>query len=127
RERKSDVIVFSAEISSRVPQLRKEFLVERSLQIAHTFRAAGAAFSADHALDHLDVMRPPQREVFVMFDQGFGQLIFLIERFRVREDFNDGARAFALIAAALFIVNRRILSRRIESAAAQEGKELIRK
>ena len=60
------------------PKLGKEFLVQRLLQIADAFRTAAAGFGADHALDHLAVVRAPQRKIFVVIQERFGELIFLV-------------------------------------------------
>jgi len=50
----------------------KKLLVESSLQVSDTFGATGTALRADHALDHLDVMRTPKRKVLIVLQQSFG-------------------------------------------------------
>src|SRR5688500_1211965 len=61
RKRAATAAVLRIEISAGFPEFRIEFFVERCLQITDSFRAAGAAFRADHAFDHLNVMRAPER------------------------------------------------------------------
>src|SRR5947199_6953862 len=100
--------MFAAEIRPCFPKLRKELLIERRAEIADTFRPASAAFSSDHALDHLNVMRAPEREVFVVFKQRFGKLVFLIQLFGMRENLDHCSLSLAMIAAALFGVKRSI-------------------
>ena len=56
------------QIRPRFPQLGKEFLAERFAKIRDAFRAARAALVSHHALDHLNMMRAPEREVLVMLD-----------------------------------------------------------
>src|SRR4030095_1370303 len=123
RERTAQPIVPGAEIRSRFPQLGKEFFVERCLQIAYSGRTAGATLGAHHAFNHFDVMRSPQRKEFVVFEQRFSQLIFLVQLLRMGEDFDNGALSLAVIAAALLRITWRIEGRRVKPRTTQERKE----
>src|SRR5437899_12888997 len=84
RKRTSLVVVFAAQIGSCFPKLRKEFFTQRLLQIADAFGTASAGLGSHHSLDHLDVMRAPERKVFIMLEQRFRKLEFLVELFVMR-------------------------------------------
>ncbi len=71
RERTARVVL-RIKMSARLPKFREESLLKRGAQIADAFRAAGAAFAAHHPLDHLDVVRAPQRKELVVFQERFG-------------------------------------------------------
>src|SRR6266496_938974 len=68
-----------------LPKFRKELLVECSSQIANSFRTARPSLSANHAFHHLDVVRPPEGEIFVVSNQSLSQLKLFITFFKVRE------------------------------------------
>ena len=55
--------------SSRFPQLREEFLVEREFEVRRSRAAAGAHAHSDHALDKLDVPQPPADDQFVKLSE----------------------------------------------------------
>src|SRR5688572_13139689 len=88
------------EKGARFPEFREKFLIQRGLQIADSFRPAGAALRSNHPLHHLDVMRTPEREVFIMLHQRFGELKLFISTLEVREDFEYRLRALADIESA---------------------------
>src|SRR6266849_4129812 len=115
------VIMLGAQISSSLPQFRKEFLIERLTQIADAFRPAGALFGAHHTLNHLDVMRTPQREVLVVFQKHFRQLIFLLELL-MREHLDQGALPLAIVATSFLRVARRVNGGRVKSSATEQSK-----
>src|SRR5688572_8342717 len=84
-ERAPTVAVVYVEIGARFPEFGKELLVECCLEITDAFGTAGAAFRANHAFNHLDVMRAPEREVLVVLHQSLGELILFVAFFEVRE------------------------------------------
>src|ERR1044072_2089099 len=79
-------------IGACFPKFRKEFLVECSLEITDSFRPASPSLSADHAFYHLDVMRAPEREVFIMLEQCFGKLKLFVTFFEVSQTLEPRAR-----------------------------------
>src|SRR5713226_5244674 len=123
RKRASLIVVLRAEKRPRLPDFWEEFFIQSFLQIADAFRTARSAFCADHALDHLDVMRAPQRKVFIMLEQRFGQLILLIELVRMTKNLAHRSLAFAGIAATFFFVARIVAGGRVEPAPPQQSKE----
>src|SRR5438874_1273652 len=125
RKRASFLIVFAAEIGPCFPKFGKEFLVERRAEIADAVGASGASFRSYHALDHLDVMRAPERKVFVVFKQRFGKLVFFIQLFGMRENLNHRSLSLALISAAFFIVTRSIDLGSIETPLPQQRKKSL--
>src|SRR6185437_9617654 len=68
-------------------------------------------------------MRAPQRKMLVVFEQRLSQLIFLVQLFRMRQDFDDGAHPTPLITATLFFITRIIVGGSIETPATEQGKE----
>src|SRR5689334_15890736 len=103
-------------MSSRFPELGEELLVERGFQVTDAFRAPGAALRAHHALHHLDVMRTPEREVLVMFEQAFCELKLFVTFFKVCENFEHRPRPFFI--GTLLVV---LAKRRIEAATLQHS------
>ena len=101
-KRTTTVAVLDVEVGACFPKLREEFLIERRLQIANSFRTAGASLRANHALDHLYVMRAPEREIFIMFEQRFGELKLFVAFLEVGKNFEHcpGALAIGLSSAA---------------------------
>src|SRR5438876_1283552 len=116
---------FRTQIRSRFPELGKEFLIKRRAQVANSFGAAGASFGAHHSLDHLDVMRAPQRKPFVVVEQGFSQRKLLFVLFKVGQNIAYGAHPFAVGAAPLFFREWRIVGGRIETTPPQQRIENI--
>src|SRR5436190_22211018 len=82
-ERTASFTMFEIEISSCFPKLRKEFFIQRCFQIADAFGSASAAFRADHALNHLDVMRAPQGKKLIVLQQRLRKLVFFITLFKM--------------------------------------------
>src|SRR5215213_2363286 len=93
--------VFAVEVCAGLPQLGEEFFVERRPQVADALAAARALLRAEHALDHLDVVEAPEREELVVRDERLGELILLVARLEVRDDFERGADAAAVERAPL--------------------------
>src|SRR5712691_6534881 len=122
-KRASLIVVLGGEKGPRFPDFGEEFLVQSFLQIADAFRTAGPAFAANHALDHPDVMRPPEEKVFIVLEQRFGELILFVELFRMTKNFAHRALAFSMIGAAFFLVAGRFAGRRVEPAPAQQSEE----
>src|SRR5215203_2525774 len=86
-ERAARARVLHVQIGASFPQLRVKLFIERRAQISDAFGAARAALGANHSLDHLDVMRAPEREILVVLDQRLDQLKLLEARLKVRQDF----------------------------------------
>src|SRR5918911_2037368 len=124
-ERTVALSVLRVEIGARLPQFRVESFIECRAQIADAFRAARAAFGADHALDHLDVMRAPQREILVVFDEALGQLKLLEAILKVCDDFEHGARPLPVKPPPLLIREGRIIGWRVEPATAEQRVESL--
>src|SRR5262249_1947284 len=111
------------EIRPRLPKLRKEFLIERSAQVADPFRASRARLGPDHALGQLDVMRWPKREVFVVFKERLGKLVFFIQLFWMRKNFDYRTLPLAVMAASFFGVMKTVDGGCVEPAPPQQGKK----
>src|SRR5687767_5771392 len=94
-ERTPTATMLHVEKGARFPEFREKLLIQRGLQIADSFRPAGAALRSNHPLHHLDVMRTPEREVFIVLHQRFGELKLFISTLEVREDFEYRLRALA--------------------------------
>ena len=118
--------VFAAEVRARFPKLGKEFFVQRLLQISDALRTARARLGTHHALNHLDVVRTPEREVFVVLDQRFGQLKLFVKLFHVRENFDQRALPLAIVRPTFFGVPGSVNRRSIESMTAKQRKESLR-
>ena len=71
------------------PYLREKFLGQRRHQIANSLGTAGAAFHPQHSLDHQDVMRSPECDIFVVIDQQVLHYKKIGVLFRVRQDLDD--------------------------------------
>src|SRR5215510_547274 len=107
------------EISSRFPQFGKEFLFQRCAQVTNSFRAARAPFGANHSLDHLDVMRSPQREILVVLKKGFAKFELFITVFKVSEQFQHSPGTLAVASPAFFFAKILFIQWRLETAARQ--------
>ena len=73
-------------------------------------------FRPDHALNHLYVMRTPDREVFIVFEQCFRELKFFVPFLEVRQNLEHRPRALAI---SLFLLRGIIIGgtkRRLEPA-----------
>src|SRR3712207_3972864 len=70
--------VRGVEVRARLPEFGEEPLVGRGLQVADALGAARALLGAEHPLAHLDVVVAPEREVFVVRDERFGELELLV-------------------------------------------------
>ena len=81
---------------SRFPDFGKELLGQRRHQITDAFRAAGAAFHAEHALDHQHMMITPERDLGVMLDQQVLHYEKIGVFFGMSEDLDD-RRDFFLV------------------------------
>src|SRR5262245_43735589 len=66
-----------SDVRARGPQVGERALAQRGGQVADAGAAPGAALRADHPLDHLDVVRAPEREALVDLDQDLGQCVEL--------------------------------------------------
>src|SRR5438045_9082549 len=95
RKRAAGAAVLDIEVSASLPEFREKFLIERCLEITDAFRAAGATLGADHAFDHLDMVRAPQRKILVVFHQRFCQLKLFVTILEVREDLEYCLRPLA--------------------------------
>src|SRR5215203_1516251 len=110
---------------ARLPEFGEELLVERRPQVPDALAAAGALFGAEHALDHLDVVVAPEREELVVRDKRLGELILLVARLEVRDDFERGAHALAVASAALVFLKRDVVGRRFQAPTREQREELL--
>src|SRR5215207_5397 len=113
------------EVGARLPEFGEEFFVERGLEVADALAAAGALLGAEHALDHLDVVVAPEREELVVRDERLGELVLLVTRLEVCDDFERGADAAVVERAPLVVVEGGVVGRRVEAAAREQREELF--
>src|ERR1700687_4877490 len=59
---------------SRLPQFRKEFLVQRMLQVRRSGSSAGSHASANHSFHQLNVPQPPADHEFVKLGEPFAYI-----------------------------------------------------
>src|SRR6185503_2014276 len=109
------------EIRACFPNFRKELLVESGFKITDAFGSAGATLCTDHALNHLDVMRAPEREVFIVFEHHFCKLKLFVSIFEVSHDLEHGARALIVVLFLLRLIGIRGAQRCAEATALQDS------
>src|SRR5215831_3282951 len=64
------------ESGARLPEFRKEFLVDRAHQVPSAQRSARSARArANHALDELDMVEPPLSEELLVLEQCFREKV----------------------------------------------------
>src|ERR1700730_18248931 len=103
--------MFSVEIRSRFPKFGKKLLVQCGFEISDSLRASCSSLGADHSLNHLNVVRAPERKVFVVFQQRLGQLKFFVALLKVREYLKHGLSALLISFLLLLFGTTNILGR----------------
>src|SRR5215468_5238361 len=86
-ERTACGVVPCIQVSTSFPHLWEKTLLEGSSQITDPFRTPGAPFGSNHALNHLNVMRAPERKELIVFDHGFGKTKLFVPLFEMGKNF----------------------------------------
>src|SRR5262245_38188246 len=113
------------EIGACFPELREEFFVERGFKITDSFRSAGTALGAHHAFDHLDVMRTPEREVFIVFEQCFRKLKLFVTLLEMSKNFEHCLGACFVSLLLLHRIGVRRSKWRCQTTALQHAIETV--